>query len=212
MPLLLLLACTEYTIDPKAEDPAPADDTAAEDTDTAPPIDTAPAEDTAPDETVPSTVPCDDVDLGALQWWGSQPFATEPDPTDGSGRAFYADGFDLVGWSTVALPDSGHNPPGNDRAYRAVLSRPAVERLFVELQSDDGLWLWVNGAPVGQWGGGWQEEGCVNDEANCSETETVAPVEITAFLRDGENVLAARVSNAVAQAYFHLHAYCVEAR
>ena len=147
--------------------------------------------------------------LESLQWWGSQPFASAADPTDSAGRAFWEAGFDLAGWSTVSVPDSGHTPPGNDRAYRATFTLDAVpERVLVELQSDDGLRLWVNGVEVGQWGGGWQEEGCVNDEAQCLYTTTVEPVAVDAWLTPGENVIAARVSNAVDLSYFQLHAFC----
>lgn len=80
----------------------------------------------------------------------------------------------------------------------------------MDLQSDDGLWLWVNGVAVGHWGGAWQEEGCVNDEARCSVTNTVAPVEVTDLLVAGDNLVAARVSNAVDASYFQLHARCEE--
>jgi hypothetical protein len=208
--LFFLAACTEYSVDKKDDPPRVGDtaaDTSAPDTDT----DTTPPDTGDTDGgTVPSTSPCDGVDFGGLLWWGSQPFSTEPDPRDSGGRAFYDAGFDLVGWSTVSLPDSGHNPPGNDRAYRAVFSRPAVDRLFVDLQSDDGIWLYLNGNLVGHWGGEWQEEGCVNDEARCLETQTVAPVEVTRWLQDGDNVLAARVSNAIDNAWFDLHAYCAD--
>ncbi len=206
---MFLLACTEYGVKSSPKDVASADDTGAPvDTDTTEDTDTTTDTDTD-GGTVPSTVPCDDVTLDAVQWWGSQPFAEEADPSS-NGVVFYDAGFDLRDWSTVSMPDSGHNPAGSDRAYRAVLDLPADMRLFVDLQSDDGLWLWVNGTAVGHWGGGWQEEGCVNDEANCLETATVAPVEITAFVQSGDDVLAARVSNAVEGSYFMLHAYCVE--
>lgn len=208
--LLFLAACSEYVVNGKKNDPVPGDDTGRTvDTDTDTLVDSDPGTDSGT-VTVP-TSPCEDLDFSTLQWWGSMPFTSEADPVDGSGVAFYDAGFTLTDWSTVSVPDSGHNPAGNDRAYRAVLTLPSAgERLFVDLQSDDGLWLWVNGTEIGHWGGGWQEEGCVNDEALCLETETVAPVEVTDALVAGENVLAARVSNAVEGSYFQLHAYCVE--
>lgn len=211
--LLGLVACSEYRVNGKPEDPAapvPGDSAPVE-------VDTA-EESPPPEETgetgavdVPATVPCDDVALESLTWWGSMPFSTEPDPADSAGRPFYAWDYEMRDWSTVSMPDSGHNPSGNDRAYRGVLSLPSVgERIFVDLQSDDGLWLWVNGLAVGHWGGDWQEEGCVNDEANCLATHAVDPVEVTAHLVAGENLFAARVSNAIEGSYFQLHARCVE--
>ena len=157
--LLLLSACSEYVVNGKKNDPPAGDDTATPvDTDTDSVHDSDPGTETG--TVTVATAPCDDVDFGALQWWGSMPFSTEADPQDGSGIYFYQAGFTLTDWSTVSVPDSGHNPAGSDRAYRAVLNLPSLgNRLFVDLQSDDGLWLWVNGSPVGHWGGNWQEEG-----------------------------------------------------
>ena len=210
-----LAACTEYGLEKGEDPPVGGGDTV----DTGePPVDSEDTGDPLPDETgegetdiPPTLVPCDQVALEALTWWGSQPFAAEPDPADGAGRAFWRTDYEMTGWSTVSMPDSGHNPPGNDRAYRGVFHLDAVsEGIWVDLQSDDGLWLWVNGVAVGHWGGGHLEEGCVNDEARCSVTNTVAPVEVTDLLVAGDNLVAARVSNAVDASYFQLHARCEE--
>lgn len=213
---LLTFGCTEYGLAKGDTDiTTPVDDTS-----TLPEVDTADTfpvgDDTAVDSTppetgTPSTVPCDDVALESLQWWGSQPFPDAADPVDGAGRAWYRTDYDMQGWSTVVLPDSGHIPSGNDRTYRGTLHLDAItEAIYVDLQSDDGLTLYVNGALIGQWGGAWQEEGCVNDEARCLVTSTIDPVEVTRALVAGDNLFAARVSNAVDQTYFQLHARCAE--
>lgn len=156
------------------------------------------------------TRPCaDDPGPGSWTWWGSQPFAEEADPTDSSGRPWYATDYEMVGWSTVSMPDSGHCPSGYDRAYRAWFTVSDVEHRFkFRLQSDDGIWLYVNGEFVGHWGGDWQEEGCVNDDAGCEVTVEVDPLNITEHLRAGENLVAARVSNAVNTHYFDLQWEC----
>lgn len=212
LPVVLLLGCSDFGVTVKPEDTGtPVTDTE----DSAPPVETATDSDTSPPEdsggiTIP-TEPCTDVDFTADQWWGSQPFTTESDLTDSSARPFYSVDFDLTDWSTVSMPDEGHIPSGSDKAYRGTVNIPTSgERIFIDLQSDDGLWVYVNGAEVGHWGGEWQEEGCVNDEAGCTVTTTVDPVEITDFVNAGDNVFAARVSNAIDNSYFMLHAYCAD--
>ena len=70
--------------------------------------------------------------------------------------------------------------------------------------------LHVNGVEVGQWGGGWQEEGCVNDDANCEESITIDPIDISDLLVEGSNVVAARVTNAIDNTYFDVYTECVD--
>jgi hypothetical protein len=206
--LLLLAACTENGLvvdaDPKDE--------ATDSADTgAPPVETGGEDSDTDTGEVVQTFPCSDVDFTATQWWGSPSFSTEADWTDGAGHPFYDADFELTDWSTVSMPDEGHIPAGSDRAYRGVVNLSAAGRaIYMDLQSDDGISVWVNGVAIGHWGGAWQEEGCVNDEANCTVTTTVAPVEISDALVAGDNVLAARVSNAVDNSYFMLHAYCAD--
>lgn len=213
---LALAACSDVGVTPVSKR---GNDTAEPDTDTDPAADTADsaADDTAedsgsgeiPDDT--DYVDCAAAGLSEGQWWGSMPFATEPDLEDASGKPFYATTFDLRDWSTVSNPDSGHTPSGTDKAYRVELTLAAVgPAVWVDLQSDDGLWLYVNEDLVGHWGGGWQEEGCVNDDANCAEFEYADPVDVTSRLHVGTNILAVRVSNAVAQSYMGVRPRCVE--
>lgn len=156
------------------------------------------------------TRPCADLsDPSSWTWWGSQPFDEAADPTDDSGVPWYSTSFDMVGWSTVSLPDSGHCPAGNDRVYRAWFSVPDLDHRYTfRLQSDDGIWVYINGSYVGHWGGEWQEEGCVNDDASCSEAVDVDPVNITDYLVAGDNLVAIRVSNAINNHYFDLQYEC----
>ena len=113
-------------------------------------------------------------------------------------------------WWSVTLPHTDI-PVGADRAYRAWFDLTAVPlSMYLNIQSDDGLWLYVNGQPVGHWGGDWQQEGCVNEHANCLETTSIEPVDITPWLVPGSNLLAARVSNPVENAYFEISPECRE--
>ena len=205
--LVLLVACSDYHLKRGDEPVGPGDDTAAPPAETgAPPVD---SHDSPPRGDTGQAIderPCaDDPDTRSWPWWGSQPFAEEADPTDSSGRAYYDPDFDMVGWSTVSVPDSGHCPEGYDRAYRATFTVSDLDhKITLAPQSDDGIWLYLNGAFIGHWGGDWQEEGCVNDDADCVETVTVPPVNVTDALVVGENTIAARVSNAIAGHYFEL--------
>ncbi len=144
------------------------------------------------------------------QWWSSPPFSGVADLADSAGRPFWEMDYEMVDYSTVVLPVSGSLPSGSDKAFRVEIDLPAVpEAVYVTPQSDDGLWLWVNGQLAGHWGGEWQEEGCVNDQAGCLISMAVEPIEVTAKLSVGRNVIAARVSNAVDTAYFDLVLGCV---
>jgi len=145
------------------------------------------------------------------QWWGSQPFDHEDDPEDDAGRPFFATDYDMVGYSTVVLPDQGHMPPGTDRVYLAWFELGGEPpALFLSMQSDDGMAFWVNGQLLGEWGGGWQEEGCVNDDSNCSEYVIVDPIDIAPLLHEGWNVVAARVTNPIMNAWFDTYTECVD--
>lgn len=220
VPLLLACACSEYglaglgkathpvdtgaplALDP--EDSAPTSDTAAPQ-DTATPATELPGRDSEAE----ATAPCDQVPL-SWSWQASPAFAGAGDPVDGGGLPFYDPDASPSGWVALSLPDTTI-PVHQDRAYRAWVELPALPAgLTLELQSDDGLWLWVNGAAVGHWGGDWQEEGCVNEDANCLARVDVAPVDITPWLVEGQNLIAARVSNPVMHSWFELKPSCVE--
>ncbi len=160
---------------------------------------------------IPDFTDCGDAGLWEDQWWGSMPFSHEAPLTDSSGRVYTSVDFDLTDWSTVVTPDEGHIPSGSDRVYRVQLWLDEVgPRFFLDIQSDDGVWIHVNEAEVGHWGGGWQEEGCVNDLASCTEYVEADPVEITDYLNVGSNLLAVRVSNAVNNAYMWVSPRCAE--
>jgi hypothetical protein len=146
------------------------------------------------------------------RWTGSVPFWGMGDPTDAAGVPFWSREAEPEGWVDVALPDAGPIPQGSDRAYRAAVTFDELPpgRLRLSLGSDDGLWLWVNGTFVGHWGGDWQQEGCVNEDAGCLDSVAVDDQDITDLLVGGENLIAARVSNPVMDAWFEVDAYCLD--
>lgn len=175
-----------------------------------PPDETGPIEEDPPEDP-PELPDCEDTVIADWQWWGSMPFGYEEHPADGAGRAFYEPDHQMIDYSTVSMPDQGHTPPGYDRVYRATFEVWGLPpALFLSMQSDDGMWFFVNGEEVGHWGGDWQMEGCVNDDANCEESFVVDPVDISGLLVEGVNTVAARVSNAVDNAYFDVYTECVD--
>jgi hypothetical protein len=102
-------------------------------------------------------------------------------------------------------------PSGQDKVYRAeFIFDQMPPALFLSMQSDDGMSFYLNGQLVGHWGGAWQEEGCVNDNAGCLESVTVTPVDVTSYLQVGTNVAAARVSNPIDNSYFEVFTECVD--
>jgi hypothetical protein len=154
---------------------------------------------------------CDETIEADWQWWGSMPFGHEEDPTDGNGLPYYDPNYTMVDYSTVSMPDQGHITSGYDKVYRAEFQVDTMPpALFLSMQSDDGLAFYLNGQLVGEWGGMWQEEGCVNDNAGCTESISVSPVDVTAYLQYGRNVASARVSNPVDNSYFEVYTECVE--
>jgi hypothetical protein len=207
---LLALACQDYSVgnkqDPPVTPPAPEPTTEPE-PEPDPPVDSAPPVDSG---LPPAPVSCADVDLSPVAWLASGPFATADDPVDLAGLPFHAPGFSPDGWTPVVLPDR-NTPIGFDRAFRGTLDLPVLPPgAVLDLQSDDGLWVWVNGTFVGHWGGDFQQEGCVNENAECLVTITVAPPDVTSLLVPGTNVIAGRVSNPVQNSWFEVTPLCVE--
>lgn len=215
--ILALAGCTDYGLKVKdgpeqgARDTSTPPDTGDAPTDSAETADSA-AEDSGSALDAPDTDPrpcADPSDPSTWEWWGSQPFDEEDGPTDDRGVPWTSTSYDMVGWSTVSLPDSGHCPAGQDRAYRAWFQPDDLEHKYkFRLQSDDGIWVYVNGDLVGHWGGDWQEEGCVNDGASCTSTVDVDPINLTDALHTGDNLVAIRVSNAINNQYFDLEVEC----
>jgi len=184
--LLLLTACSEYGFHPSSDVPEPVGSD--------PWVDTGDFDEPDPEPEVEADCSGFPTDWA---WEGSELLWTMSEPG--------------VDWSGLTLPDAHQVPAGADRAYRASFTLdelpPYVE---VDLQSDDGVWLWVNGVEVGHWGGDFQQEGCVNDQANCLEFVVIDPVVITDFLVEGDNLVEARVSNAIEGSWFDLHPACLD--
>lgn len=199
---LLVAACSDYGL---SSEPKPADPPPEETTPPPPPPPPVPEPEPEP-EPEPS---CDDFEPPLWVWVASEPFLGADDPVDGAGLPFWDPTADLSSFAPVVLPDLGI-PVGWDRAYVATFDLAEIPfNLSLNLQSDDGIWVWVNGTLAGHWGGEWQQEGCVNENANCLVTSAVDPVDVTGLLVVGTNTLATRVSNPILNAYFEILPECV---
>jgi hypothetical protein len=196
-------ACSDYQLSNKSDPTVPLDTGTPPETtsETIPPV---------IDTGTPPEPSCDDVSFDGWSWLGSPHFPEASDPVDGQGLEFFDPGADLSAWEPITLPDRGI-PLGQDRAYVGFFDLAEIPiNLSLNLQSDDGIIVWVNGTFVGQWGGEWQAEGCVNENAQCLVTSEVEPVDVTDLLVVGTNVVAARVSNPVANSYFEIIPECVD--
>ena len=167
------------------------------------------------------------------EWRATVAFKAGRDLKDPSLRSWHQPDFDDGEWELVQLPDENSfgNKTPYERLYRSrfLVADPkesvkvtmsqsppsadamptsqeseAVQLIFA---SDDGIWIYVNGHLLGQWGGRSREGGCVNDPfKRCGVDRTVPPVPVPeAFLHPGENVLAVKVQNGqCCYSYFNL--------
>ncbi|MBI2569587.1 MAG: hypothetical protein HYV63_21495 [Candidatus Schekmanbacteria bacterium] len=127
-------------------------------------------------------------------------------PFDGNGRFWLEPGFDdrdwqavvaAVGGPPVSLPviEQGIDYDLDDRYFRASFAWDGTTSLWVELASDDGLSVYINGSRLGDWGR-WREPGCVNLSDLCTVNTVVPPQLIPAdLLVVGQNVIAINLSN-----------------
>ena len=139
-----------------------------------------------------ATVPTNDcsgpVD-GALQWH-------QPDFTPRYGP-----------WRAVAVPDAGWGCDGCDRFYRFWYEYPGTASglgASLEFHADNAITLYVNGQFVGEWGSGCHTDACVNPPYNCSVNYHAPDADITSYLHQGSNLIAAHVSDGGGIEYFSL--------
>ncbi|BCX04592.1 MAG: hypothetical protein KatS3mg053_2530 [Candidatus Roseilinea sp.] len=71
--------------------------------------------------------------------------------------------------------------------------------------SDDGLAIFINGQPLGEWGKGWRQSGCVNPAPGCFNFTPVPTQMIpSAMLQPGSNVIAVDRWNAATCCFAYL--------
>ena len=127
--------------------------------------------------------------------WQASPVADDcTGPFDGAGLSWTDPTFDDSAWSTIQLPDVGSIPTGQDRYYRLHVRLSTSSLAEIQLSADDGVTLYANGRLVGTWGAAECHGEGVADNVS---------VDLTAYLRQGDNVLAMHASNGPGDALVH---------
>lgn len=140
----------------------------------------------------------------AEAWKASAP-VEDCELVDSRGVSWYEVDFNDSNWANVNLPDDDTwNCENCDRYYRIIFYLSSVNRnMKVYFESDDGLWLYVNGSSIGHWGGDCHDHGCVNNpRGRCNRILNVGPIDITDKLVEGRNIIAVHVSEWMYNEYF----------
>jgi hypothetical protein len=144
-----------------------------------------------------------------IEWYGSQIIKDSPykPGDDVNSKKWYEKNYDDNSWSPISrLPDYNWSCNFCDRFYRGHFDLESIDlsnvNYFVKFESDDGIWVYVNGKYVGHWGGEIHKPKCVN---RCGDYERVEPVYINDYLSAGNNVVAVHVSDGEGDEYFNLY-------
>lgn len=136
--------------------------------------------------------------IPSLTWKASPPMVDCQGPHDSQGNYWFQTAFNDAEWQTIALPDfNTWNCDNCDRYYRGYLDLPTdFGKITASFASDDGLWLYVNGVLINNWGAACHQFGCVNNPYRCGTNVMVDPLDITSYLHPGLNLIAVHVSDA----------------
>lgn len=144
-----------------------------------------------------------------INWLASDVVVDSPFETtqDNSGFNWHQYMFNDSNWQYVKLPDKNWNCNRCDRYYRGYFEITSIgdfsHDYLINVQSDDGIWIYINGKFFGHFGGDVHKEGCVN-VTYCSELRKINPLKIDDYLIKGKNVIAVRVSESIGSEYFNL--------
>jgi hypothetical protein len=81
-----------------------------------------------------------------------------------------------------------------DRFFRGYFELDFVDTTTFSFSSDDGIEVFVNSEYLGSWGRGCHAPGCVNLQP-CGIMDEVPPVDITAYLQPGGNLIGVHLTN-----------------
>ena len=132
--------------------------------------------------------------------WRASPSMNDCDgPVDWNNRHWYEKYFDDRDWQVVSLPLINDINPSEDRYYRTTYTPPQnFKNVFLNLASDDGIWIYINGNFVGNWGANsCHGAGCVGDVPwTCNVHKNWVSIDISDYLIHGQpNIIAAHVTN-----------------
>jgi len=144
-----------------------------------------------------------------IDWYGSAIYEDSPfkPGKDTLGHTWHDYSFDDNSWSSITkLPDKNWGCTDCDRYYRGHINLEASDlnnfNYFINFQSDDGIWIYINGRLLGHWGGEMHKGPAVNSPIWGGDH--VEPVYIGDKLQEGKNVIAVHVSNGPIDSYFNL--------
>lgn len=125
-------------------------------------------------------------------------------PVDINSNAWTNINFNDLSWQNVTLPDAAWGCDMCDRYYRLGLLNilpGTIVKGYVK--SDDAMWLYANGREVGRWAGDCHVGGCVNDPYGVCYLNTSVPmIDLTPYLRFGNNAITAHVSQESGHSYY----------
>lgn len=108
------------------------------------------------------------------------------------------------GFQDISLPNSGWNCNNCYRRYRGTFDLNDLSRTIkAYVESDDGVWLYVNGAFLGHWGASTGQLRCVNHFFGCELNDSVNDIALTNLIR-GKNVISAVVYDGGGGEFFKL--------
>jgi hypothetical protein len=131
------------------------------------------------------------------QWRASVSAPDCTGPIDPNNSHWYEPDFDDSTWEVISPPLINDIAPSEDRFYRTVYASPLAGNVYLNVASDDGIWIYINGQFIGHWGGECHEPGCVGDVPwECEVGAGWLNIDVTQYLQPGQsNVIAAHVSN-----------------
>lgn len=147
-----------------------------------------------------------------IKWLASDVIKESPFTPELDNRSFewYQYMFNDSSWQYVELPDKNWNCSKCDRYYRGYFNISKIgdfsHDYYINVQSDDGIWIYINGKFFGHFGGAEHSEGCIN-VSYCSLLKKINPLKIDDYLIEGKNLIAVRVSESIGSEYFNINLY-----
>lgn len=138
-----------------------------------------------------------------LEWkWSNVVIGGQEGPRDAYGRYWKEQNFDDSRWSNISLPFHAKEGGVNDRYFRTHFTWDGQSDIQIELASDDGIDIYINGKQFAIYGNGWHQPGCVNNPGGvCAISEEVTSYVLSGApdisnIKKGDNVIAVNLWNA----------------
>lgn len=150
----------------------------------------------------------DKVDTINVEWRVSDIYKKEPYKPfeDKLGLDWYQYSYKDYWSNLISMPDRDWGCENCDRYYRGYFYVSSIKTFaknyLLSINSDDGIWIYINGEYYGHIGGAIHQQGCVN-MTWCWENRNIQPFNINKYLIAGKNVIAVHVSESIDNEYFN---------